>query len=82
MLGLFPKASIVHMGVVEVDIADISERLGAGNSANMVAVDGDLLANVTELQRVTFVVAQGIQGPIEGLTSSPASRTGISSTRG
>jgi len=63
-----PKASIVQMRVVEVDIADIAGSLGVGKSADIIAVAGDPLAHVTKLQQVTFVVAQGIQGPIEGMS--------------
>lgn len=44
------------MRVVEVDVADIAGSLGAGKSADIVAVDGDPLVHVTELRRVTFVV--------------------------
>lgn len=53
ILGLVPKASIVQMQVVEVDIADIAGSLGAGKPEDIIAVDGDPLANVTELQRLT-----------------------------
>ena len=60
MLGLLPKASIVQMRVVEVDVADIAGSLGAGKSADIIAVDDHPLANVTEPRRVAFVVAQSI----------------------
>jgi imidazolonepropionase-like amidohydrolase len=46
-----------------LDIADIAGRLTPGKSADIIAVDGDPLADVTELERVSFVMAQG-GGPL------------------
>jgi imidazolonepropionase-like amidohydrolase len=46
-----------------LDIADVAGSLAPGKSADIIAVDGDPLADVTELERVTFVMAQGVQHP-------------------
>ena len=42
-----------------LDISDVAGTLAAGKSADLVAVDGDPLADITELERVTFVMARG-----------------------
>ena len=42
-----------------LDIVDVAGSLAPGKSADIIAVDGDPLADVTELERVTFVMAQG-----------------------
>ena len=47
-----------------LDIADIAGSLAPGKSADIIAVDGDPLVDVTELERVTFVMAQGIRGTV------------------
>jgi imidazolonepropionase-like amidohydrolase len=46
-----------------LDIAELAGNLAPGKSADIIAVDGDPLADVTELERVTFVMAQGVQHP-------------------
>ena len=38
---------------------DLAGSLVAGKSADVIAVDGDPLADVTELERVSFVMARG-----------------------
>jgi imidazolonepropionase-like amidohydrolase len=43
-----------------LDIADVVGSLTAGKSADIIAVDDDPLADITELERVIFVMAQGI----------------------
>jgi imidazolonepropionase-like amidohydrolase len=43
-----------------LDISDIAGSLAPGKSADVIAVDGDPLADVTELERVTFVMARGV----------------------
>ena len=50
-----------------LDIADITGSLAAGKSADIIAVDGDPLGDVTELERVTFVMARGVGGTVEGV---------------
>jgi len=45
-----------------LDITDIAGSLAPGKSADVIAVDGDPLADVTELERVTFVMARGVRG--------------------
>jgi imidazolonepropionase-like amidohydrolase len=42
-----------------LDITDVAGSLAAGKSADIIAVDGDPLADVTELERVSFVMARG-----------------------
>jgi imidazolonepropionase-like amidohydrolase len=42
-----------------LDIADLAGSLAPGKSADLIAVAGDPLADVTELERVKFVMAQG-----------------------
>jgi imidazolonepropionase-like amidohydrolase len=42
-----------------LDIADVAGSLIPGKSADIIAVDGDPLADISELERVTFVMAQG-----------------------
>jgi imidazolonepropionase-like amidohydrolase len=49
-----------------LDIADLAGSLAPGKSADIVAVDGDPLADVTELERVTFVMARGAQATAAG----------------
>jgi imidazolonepropionase-like amidohydrolase len=53
------KAATVEAAEL-LDIADIAGSLAPGKSADIIAVEGDPLANVTELERVTFVMAQGM----------------------
>lgn len=49
-----------------LDITDVAGSLAPGKSADIIAVDGDPLADVSELQRVTFVMARGVRATIEG----------------
>ena len=42
-----------------LDISDLAGTIAAGKSADIIAVDGDPLADVTELERVRFVMARG-----------------------
>jgi imidazolonepropionase-like amidohydrolase len=48
-----------------LDIADVAGTLAPGKAADIIAVDGDPLGDVTELERVTFVMARGVRGTIE-----------------
>jgi imidazolonepropionase-like amidohydrolase len=48
-----------------LDIADLAGSLAPGKSADIIAVDGDPLADVTELERVTFVMARGLRATAE-----------------
>ena len=50
-----------------LDISDVAGSLAPGKSADIIAVDGDPLADVTELERVTFVMARGVQAIDESL---------------
>jgi len=40
-------------------VSDIAGTLAAGKSADLIAVDGDPLTDITELERVRFVMARG-----------------------
>jgi imidazolonepropionase-like amidohydrolase len=51
-----------------LDIADVAGSLGPGKSADIIAVDGDPLADVTELERISFVMARGARRTVEGLS--------------
>jgi imidazolonepropionase-like amidohydrolase len=51
-----------------LDIADIAGSLAPGKSADIIAVDGDPLADITELERVSFVMARGVRATIEVLS--------------
>ncbi|HEY5107841.1 MAG TPA: amidohydrolase family protein [Caulobacteraceae bacterium] len=42
-----------------LDISDMAGTIAAGKSADIIAVDGDPLTDVTELERVRFVMARG-----------------------
>ena len=50
------------------DIADIAGSVTPGKSADIIAVDGDPLGDITELERVTFVMAQGVRATAEALS--------------
>lgn len=50
-----------------LDIADIAGSLAPGKSADIIAVDGDPMSDVTELERVTFVMARGVRATVEGM---------------
>jgi imidazolonepropionase-like amidohydrolase len=56
------KAATMHAAEL-LDIADLAGSLAPGKSADIIAVDGDPLTDVTELERVTFVMARGIRQP-------------------
>ncbi|HEY1753107.1 MAG TPA: amidohydrolase family protein [Caulobacteraceae bacterium] len=47
-----------------LDITDLAGALAPGKSADIVAVDSDPLADITELERVSFVMAQGRLAPV------------------
>jgi imidazolonepropionase-like amidohydrolase len=46
-----------------LDITDDAGSLAPGKSADIIAVDRDPLADITELERVTFVMARGVAQP-------------------
>ena len=48
-----------------LDIADIAGSLAPGKAADIIAVDGDPLTDITELERVTFVMARGTRATVE-----------------
>jgi len=61
-LGLSPLAAIQAATVNDADLLGWSDRVGtieAGKFADIVAVDGDPLADVTTLERVKFVMKGG-----------------------
>ncbi len=47
-----------------LDIAEVAGSLAPGKAADIIAVDGDPLADVTELERVTFVMARGVRATV------------------
>jgi imidazolonepropionase-like amidohydrolase len=60
--GMPPAAAIKAATVTAaglLDIADLAGTLAPGKSADLIAVDGDPLSDVTELERVSFVMARG-----------------------
>jgi imidazolonepropionase-like amidohydrolase len=61
-LGLSPLAAIQAATVNDADLLGWSDKIGtieAGKFADIVAVDGDPLADVTTLERVKFVMKGG-----------------------
>lgn len=61
------KAATVNAAEL-LDIADVAGSLAPGKSADIIAVDGDPLGDVTELERVTFVMARGVRATIGGMS--------------
>jgi imidazolonepropionase-like amidohydrolase len=60
--GMTPADAITAATVTAAKLLDITEVAGSlepGKSADLIAVDGDPLADVTELERVRFVMARG-----------------------
>ena len=61
-LGMTPLAAIQTATVNDADLLGWSDRVGtveAGKFADLIAVDGDPLADVTTLERVKFVMKGG-----------------------
>jgi len=62
MLGLTPLQAIQSATINDADLLGWSDRVGtieAGKFADIIAVDGDPLADVTALERVKFVMKGG-----------------------
>ncbi len=62
--GMPPAAAIKAATVTAAELLDISDLAGTiavGKSADIIAVAGDPLTDVTELERVKFVMARGQQ---------------------
>ncbi|HEV2363600.1 MAG TPA: amidohydrolase family protein [Caulobacteraceae bacterium] len=60
--GMSPAEAIRAATVNAAELLDISDEAGTitpGKSADLIAVDADPLAEVTELERVRFVMARG-----------------------
>ena len=51
-----------------LDITDVAGSLAPGKSADIIAVDSDPLDDITELERVTFVMARGVRAALEGVS--------------
>ena len=52
------KAATVNAAEL-LDISDVAGTIAKGKSADIIAVEGDPLKDVTQLERVTFVMARG-----------------------
>ncbi len=64
--GMSPAAAIKAATVTAAEllgVSDIAGTLAPGKSADLIAVADDPLADVTELERVTFVMARGTALP-------------------
>jgi imidazolonepropionase-like amidohydrolase len=57
------KAATVNAAKL-LDIADLAGSIAVGKSADIIAVDGDPLSDITELERVRFVMARGALAPV------------------
>jgi imidazolonepropionase-like amidohydrolase len=60
--GMTPADAIKAATLGAAELLDRSDEIGSlepGKSADLIAVDADPLADVTELERVTFVMARG-----------------------
>jgi imidazolonepropionase-like amidohydrolase len=60
--GMTPKTALVAATVNAADLLGLSDEIGtieAGKSADLIAVSGDPLADVTVLKQVGFVMARG-----------------------
>ncbi|HEY2480721.1 MAG TPA: amidohydrolase family protein, partial [Caulobacteraceae bacterium] len=69
--GMSPAAAIKAATVTAAELLGLSDTVGtlaAGKSADLIAVGGDPLADVTELERVRWVMARG---EAAGLTPQP-----------
>ena len=61
--GMKPAAAIKAATVNAAALLDIADEVGtiaAGKSADIIAVDGNPLDDVTILERVKFVMARGV----------------------
>ena len=69
-LGQSPIAAILSATKTAAEIIDWSDRIGtieAGKFADLIAVAGDPLRDITELERVTFVMKNGTVYKPDGL---------------
>ena len=69
-LGQSPIAAILSATKTAADIIGWSDKVGtieAGKFADIIAVAGDPLRDITELERVTFVMKNGIVYKHDGL---------------
>ena len=60
--GMTPTSALVAATTNAADLLGLSDEIGsieAGKCADLIAVDGDPLADVTVLKRVGFVMARG-----------------------
>ncbi len=75
--GMTPMAAIQSATTVAADLLDRGKELGAievGRLADLVAVDADPLADVTALERVSFVMKGGVVYKRDGVPTPDALR--------
>jgi imidazolonepropionase-like amidohydrolase len=48
-----------------LDLSDLIGRVAPGMSADIIAVDGDPLSDISELERVSFVMARGVRDQVD-----------------
>jgi imidazolonepropionase-like amidohydrolase len=48
-----------------LDLSDLIGRVAPGMSADIIAVDGDPLTDISELERVSFVMARGVRDQVD-----------------
>jgi imidazolonepropionase-like amidohydrolase len=61
--GMTPMQSILAGTRVAAELLDMSDRIGtveAGKLADLVAVPGDPLQDITAMERVSFVMKDGV----------------------
>jgi imidazolonepropionase-like amidohydrolase len=75
--GMTPVQAIRTATMTAADLLGWSDRIGSiepGKHADIVAVRGDPLADITELERVTFVMKDGVV--VKNETQSPSAGSG------